>query len=128
MADPSFLYKLALEQVGSLRPIPADLGVWDHPYSRYLRPAPCRAGWWRRHCVRICECVLPLTPDPASVLRVVSFVSLQGITLASGIAYETQMRGSKLSQEADLAAVNVGSLLAANAAVVWTLAPTRSYG
>lgn len=52
----------------------------------------------------------------------------QGITIASAVAYEAQMRGSKLSKEADLAAVNVASLMAANAAVVWTLAPTRSYG
>lgn len=66
-----------------------------------------------------------LMADPSFVMKL---GVEQVITLASGIAYEAQQRGSKLGKEADLAAVNVAGLLALNAAVVWSLAPTRSYG
>jgi len=52
----------------------------------------------------------------------------QSITLAAGVAYEAAVRGSQLGEEADLAAVSVGGQLAANAAAVCLLAPSRSFG
>jgi hypothetical protein len=52
----------------------------------------------------------------------------QLITLGAGCAYEASQRGQRLGAEADLAAANVLTLLASNAAAVWCLAPTRSYG
>jgi hypothetical protein len=52
----------------------------------------------------------------------------QLITLGAGVAYEASARGARLSDEAELASANVLTLLASNAALVWCLAPTRSYG
>ena len=52
----------------------------------------------------------------------------QLITLAAGAAYEAQQRGARLGAEADLAVANVLTQLLGNAALVWSLAPTRSYG
>ncbi len=52
----------------------------------------------------------------------------QLITLAAGVAYEAQQRGARLGAEADLATASVLTQLLGNAALVWSLAPTRSYG
>ena len=52
----------------------------------------------------------------------------QTITLAAGTAYEAAVRGPRLAEEADSAAVSVGGQLVANAATVWLLAPSRTFG
>lgn len=52
----------------------------------------------------------------------------QTITLAAGTAYEAAVRGPRLAEEADCAAVSVGGQLVANAATVWLLAPSRTFG
>ena len=52
----------------------------------------------------------------------------QGITLGAGLMLEAQQRGSRLGGEADFAAANLLTLAAANAALVWSVAPSRVYG
>ncbi|CAN1143289.1 Protein RETICULATA-RELATED 1, chloroplastic [Linum perenne] len=49
-------------------------------------------------------------------------------TLGCSIWWEVKNRGDRLKQEWDLALVNVLTVTACNAFVVWSLAPSRSYG
>ncbi|GHP04085.1 hypothetical protein PPROV_000283900 [Pycnococcus provasolii] len=66
-----------------------------------------------------------LMADPAFLMRL-GFE--QALTLTAALSYEAGKRGNNFKKEMDLAAVNVTGLLAANAAVVWMLAPTRTFG
>jgi hypothetical protein len=50
------------------------------------------------------------------------------ITAGGSLLWEAQQRGDRFSKELDLVAINTLSLLAANAALVWSVAPTRSFG
>jgi len=52
----------------------------------------------------------------------------QIITVGTAAAYEFQQRGSKIRTEWDLALMNVLTLSVANLALVWMMAPCRSYG
>lgn len=52
----------------------------------------------------------------------------QALTIAYGVWWEVKHRREKLKEEWSLAAVNVLSLSLCNAAIVWSLAPCRSYG
>ncbi|XP_002975039.2 protein RETICULATA-RELATED 1, chloroplastic [Selaginella moellendorffii] len=49
-------------------------------------------------------------------------------TIGYGCWWEYQRRGERIKDEWDLALCNVLTLAACNLAVVWSLAPTRSYG
>jgi len=66
-----------------------------------------------------------LLADPAFLFKV---GVEQLITVGSAVVYESKQRGSRLRQEWDLALTNVLTLSAANLALVWMLAPCRSYG
>lgn len=63
--------------------------------------------------------------DSAFVFK---FAFEQALTTAAAIGWEIKSRGSALSKEWDLAATNVVALLASNAAIVWALSPSRSWG
>jgi len=85
--------------------------------------------------VRAAHRVLPIGPARAFVGRLMADPSFlgklaveQAITLAAGTAYEAAARGPRLREEADLATVSVAGQLGANAAAVWLLAPSRTYG
>eukprot|EP00850_Spirogloea_muscicola_P003868 SM000016S01856 [mRNA] locus=s16:284352:287208:- [translate_table: standard] len=63
--------------------------------------------------------------DPAFMQKV---LIEQFITIGSGMYWEYKKRGRRLREEWDLAAVNVLTLAACNAAIVFTVSPSRSYG
>eukprot|EP00850_Spirogloea_muscicola_P014278 SM000101S09276 [mRNA] locus=s101:323761:326612:+ [translate_table: standard] len=63
--------------------------------------------------------------DPAFMQKV---IIEQFITIGSGMYWEYKKRGHRLREEWDLAAVNVLALAACNAAIVFTVSPSRSYG
>ena len=50
------------------------------------------------------------------------------ITVGLSIAYELQQRGDNFVRELDLVAVNTLALMGATGALVWLVAPSRSYG
>lgn len=52
----------------------------------------------------------------------------QVFTIGGSIAYEMRMRGENFKSEWGQVAANTATLCAANAAMVWSLAPTRSFG
>eukprot|EP00899_Mesostigma_viride_P002659 jgi/Mesvir1/12394/Mv00567-RA.1 len=66
-----------------------------------------------------------LMADPAFATKL---AIEQAITFVTAVQQEVKARGDKLGAEWDLAAVNILTLAAANAAMVWTVAPTRSFG
>ena len=85
--------------------------------------------------VRAAHRLLPTASARAFVGRLMADPSFlaklaveQAITVAAGTAYEAAARGPRLRDEAGLATVGVAGQLASNAAAVWLLAPTRSYG
>ncbi|KAL2622341.1 hypothetical protein R1flu_002546 [Riccia fluitans] len=63
--------------------------------------------------------------DPAFVFKV---ALEQATTLGFGVWWEIHNRGKRLKDEWHLAAANILTMSACNAAMVWCLAPTRSYG
>lgn len=52
----------------------------------------------------------------------------QALTIGAALAYEVSHRGDNFKKEWDLALTNVATLAASNAALVWMMAPSRSYG
>ena len=85
--------------------------------------------------VRAAHRVLPTGAARAFVGRLMADPSFlaklaveQAITVAAGTAYEAAARGPRLRDEAGHATVGVAGQLASNAAAVWLLAPSRSYG
>lgn len=52
----------------------------------------------------------------------------QAVTIAYGSWWEFKHRGERLKDEWGLAAMNILSMSLCNAAIVWSLAPCRSYG
>ncbi|KAK3225937.1 hypothetical protein Dsin_005799 [Dipteronia sinensis] len=52
----------------------------------------------------------------------------QVATISSSVWWELKNRGDRIKQEWDLALINVLTVTACNAFVVWSLAPCRSYG
>lgn len=50
------------------------------------------------------------------------------ICTSSSLLWEAQQRGERFSHELDLVAINTLSLAAANVALVWSIAPSRSFG
>lgn len=52
----------------------------------------------------------------------------QAVTVGYGVWWEVKHRGERIKDEWGLAAINVLSLSVCNAAIVWSLAPCRSYG
>lgn len=66
-----------------------------------------------------------LMADPSFILKM---VMEQGIAIAGAVHYEAQQRGKNLKNEWDLAAVNVLTVAASHAAIVWALSPSRSFG
>ena len=52
----------------------------------------------------------------------------QAITIGAALKFEAAARGDKLGKEWDLAATNIATLVAGNAAVVWALSPNRTFG
>lgn len=52
----------------------------------------------------------------------------QAVTIAYGVWWEIKHRKERLKDEWDLAAINILTLSLCNAAIVWSLAPCRSYG
>ncbi|TXG60667.1 hypothetical protein EZV62_015240 [Acer yangbiense] len=52
----------------------------------------------------------------------------QVATIGSSVWWELKNRGDRIKQEWDLALINVLTVTACNAFVVWSLAPCRSYG
>lgn len=63
--------------------------------------------------------------DPAFMQKM---IMESAITAGSSLLYEAQQRGERFGKELDLVAINTLSLLAANAALVWCVAPDRSFG
>ncbi|CAK9227427.1 unnamed protein product [Sphagnum jensenii] len=66
-----------------------------------------------------------LLADPAFLYKL---TLEQGFTIGYGIWWECQHRGDRIRQEWDVAAANVLTLAVCNAAICWSLAPSRSYG
>ncbi|KAI8113237.1 hypothetical protein M9435_003241 [Picochlorum sp. BPE23] len=64
-----------------------------------------------------------LMADPAFMQKL---ALEQMITIGASLVYEARVRGEKFWKEIDLVAVNTLSLAAANAAVVYLVAPTRA--
>ncbi|GBG69600.1 hypothetical protein CBR_g4430 [Chara braunii] len=52
----------------------------------------------------------------------------QGMTIVLNLLWEIQHRGAKIKEEWDLAAMNIMAAIVCNGAVVWALAPSRSFG
>ncbi|KAL1564693.1 protein RETICULATA-RELATED 1, chloroplastic-like [Salvia divinorum] len=63
--------------------------------------------------------------DPAFMLRL---LLEQASTIGCSVLWEIQNRKERIKQEWDLALINVLTVTACNAIVVWSLAPCRSYG
>jgi hypothetical protein len=63
--------------------------------------------------------------DPAFLYKL-AFEQLT--TISYGVYWEVQHRGERIKQEWDVAAANVLTLAVCNAAINWSLAPSRSYG
>jgi hypothetical protein len=63
--------------------------------------------------------------DPAFVQKL---LMESVICTGSSLLWEAQQRGERFSRELDLVAINTLSLLAANVALVWSVAPSRSFG
>ncbi|BBN14756.1 hypothetical protein MPTK1_6g14250 [Marchantia polymorpha subsp. ruderalis] len=63
--------------------------------------------------------------DPSFVFKV---AVEQVTTIGFGVWWEIHHRGSRLKDEWHLAAANILTMSACNAAMVWSLAPSRSYG
>ncbi|PQQ09772.1 protein RETICULATA-RELATED 1 chloroplastic [Prunus yedoensis var. nudiflora] len=63
--------------------------------------------------------------DPAFLYR---FLLEQAATIGSSVWWELKNRKGRIKQEWDLALINVLTVTACNAIVVWSLAPCRSYG
>ncbi|KAF6147696.1 hypothetical protein GIB67_003027 [Kingdonia uniflora] len=63
--------------------------------------------------------------DPAFLYK---FLLEQAATVGSSVWWELKTRKERIRQEWDLALINVLTVSACNAIVVWSLAPCRSYG
>ncbi|XP_076959708.1 protein RETICULATA-RELATED 1, chloroplastic-like [Bidens hawaiensis] len=63
--------------------------------------------------------------DPAFLYR---FLLEQAATIGSSVLWEVKNRKERIKEEWDLALINVLTVTACNAVVVWSLAPCRSYG
>ncbi|KAM1331990.1 hypothetical protein TB1_043640 [Malus domestica] len=63
--------------------------------------------------------------DPAFLYR---FLLEQAATIGSSVWWEFKNRKGRIKKEWDLALINVLTVTACNAIVVWSLAPCRSYG
>ncbi|KVI01761.1 Protein of unknown function DUF3411 [Cynara cardunculus var. scolymus] len=68
---------------------------------------------------------LRMIADPAFLYR---FLLEQAATIGSSVLWEVKNRKERIKKEWDLALVNVLTVTACNAIVVWSLAPCRSYG
>ncbi|KAK7246845.1 hypothetical protein RIF29_41715 [Crotalaria pallida] len=66
-----------------------------------------------------------LLADPAFIYR---FLLEEIATIGCSVWWEVKNRKDRIKQEWDLALVNVLTVAACNAVVVWSLAPCRSYG
>lgn len=71
------------------------------------------------------EFVGRLMADPAFAQKL--FIE-QLITVSGSLFYEWMHRGENFTKELDFVAANTLTLCAANAAMVWSVAPNRSYG
>lgn len=69
------------------------------------------------------EVVGRLMADPAFMQKL---VLEQMITIGTALVYEAKVRGDRFMKELDLVAINVLTLAAANAAVVYLVSPTRA--
>eukprot|EP00475_Leptophrys_vorax_P025518 TRINITY_DN3575_c0_g1_i1.p1 TRINITY_DN3575_c0_g1~~TRINITY_DN3575_c0_g1_i1.p1 ORF type:complete len:390 (-),score=14.53 TRINITY_DN3575_c0_g1_i1:167-1336(-) len=63
--------------------------------------------------------------DPAFIYKL---VLEQVVTISTSAYWEVKQRGDRLKDEWGLAATNVLTLAVCNAAMVWSLSPSRSYG
>ena len=66
-----------------------------------------------------------LMADPAFVQKM---LVEQVISVSSNLAWEARQRGENFTKELDLVAINTLSVAAATGALVWLIAPNRSYG
>ncbi|XP_015943655.1 protein RETICULATA-RELATED 1, chloroplastic [Arachis duranensis] len=66
-----------------------------------------------------------LLADPAFMYR---FLLEEAATIGCSVWWELKNRKDRIKQEWDLALINVLTVAACNAVVVWSLAPCRSYG
>ncbi len=66
-----------------------------------------------------------LMADPAFVQKM---LVEQVISVSSSLAWEARQRGENFTKELDLVAINTLSVAAATGALVWLIAPNRSYG
>ncbi|KAF9690210.1 hypothetical protein SADUNF_Sadunf01G0171900 [Salix dunnii] len=69
--------------------------------------------------------LIKMLADPAFLYRL---LLEQAATLGCSVWWELKNRKDRIKQEWDLALINVLTVTACNAFVVWTLAPCRSYG
>lgn len=63
--------------------------------------------------------------DPAFAQKM---VIEQLITITGSLIWESRQRGDRFLKELDLVAINTLSLAASQAALVWLISPTRSFG
>lgn len=66
-----------------------------------------------------------LMADPAFAQKL---IIEQSITAGGSVFYEWRHRGDNFGKELDFVAANTLALMVANAALVWSVAPNRSYG
>lgn len=66
-----------------------------------------------------------LMADPAFVQKM---LVEQVISISSSLAWEARQRGENFTKELDLVAINTLSVAASTGALVWLIAPNRSYG
>ncbi|WMV50408.1 hypothetical protein MTR67_043793 [Solanum verrucosum] len=79
---------------------------------------------WFRHVKRRCPDALMIA-DPAFLYKL---LLEQASTIGCSVWWEIKNRKERIKQEWDLALLNVLTVTACNAIVVWSLAPCRSYG
>lgn len=77
------------------------------------------------HCQWARDFVGRLMADPAFVQKM---AVESAIAACSSLYYEYRARGDKFKDELDLVLINTIGMAAATSAIVWMVAPTRSYG
>ena len=111
MADPAFAQKMAIEQL-----LAASSNLyWEYRQrgDRFFKCAPCPCQRLE-HCARFCSC-MPST-------------RVQQQTSPSSVRFVHHLDEATCDRELDLVAVNTLSVAAATGALVWLVAPSRSFG
>lgn len=143
-------FRMLIEENYSMKAIEAVLSEWYRTFETLpliLRQAVQMGLFSSQQLVRFCAMdnrpTLTRTVQrslPASVSRglvgrmmadpafLQKLIMESAICTGSSLLWEVQQRGERFSAELDLVAINTLSLLAANVALVWSVAPSRSFG